>query len=141
HARAAGTAVADPPRHAAQDAPGTSERGASVHSRRRRAAEVPPRPHTEAGPLSVRVRLRWMLPALGLVAALVFPASGRAGAVWYDFNEPYASATGPDALVYDWSTQRCGDDMAIPDQPARAFRDANDQVNLIASHWGVRSEE
>ncbi|MEO0598994.1 MAG: hypothetical protein AAF126_22980, partial [Chloroflexota bacterium] len=36
--------------------------------------------------------------------------------------------------IFDWTTDRC-DDEDIPDLPARAFRDANDQVQLIATHF------
>ena len=59
------------------------------------------------------------------------------GALWYDFNEPYATATAPEVRVFDWSTNKCGDDD-IPDQPARAFRDSSGQVSLIDSHHTVR---
>lgn len=42
-------------------------------------------------------------------------------------------------LVFDWTTERCGDDD-IPDLPARAFRDNNEQVQLITTHFvGRRS--
>lgn len=36
-------------------------------------------------------------------------------------------------MVYDWTRQRCGNDF-IPDSPARAFRRADQQVALIATH-------
>lgn len=42
--------------------------------------------------------------------------------------------TGPEEIVFDWTTDRC--DMAdIPDLPARAFRDADGKVQLIATHY------
>jgi hypothetical protein len=44
---------------------------------------------------------------------------------------------GPPEVVFDWSTERC-EDLDIPDLPARAFRDNNDQVQLISSHYEVR---
>jgi hypothetical protein len=42
--------------------------------------------------------------------------------------------TGPEEVVFDWSKSACepGD---IPDTPARAFRDAQERVQLIASHY------
>src|SRR5687768_11741740 len=73
-----------------------------------------------------------------VLAGLMLPSAARAGAVWYDFNEPHARATAPETVVFDWTTHRCADNNNIPDQPARAFRDHNGQVNLIASHWVVR---
>lgn len=45
--------------------------------------------------------------------------------------------TGPPEIVFDWSTDRCADDD-IPDLPARAFRDARGQVQLIATHTIAR---
>jgi hypothetical protein len=46
-------------------------------------------------------------------------------------------AAGPEVEAFDWSTQRCRDDD-IPDQPARAYRDAAGQVSLIDTHHKVR---
>ena len=43
------------------------------------------------------------------------------------------SVRGRPTTVFSWSSQRC-DDNDIPDTPARAFRDAQGQVNLIATH-------
>jgi len=45
--------------------------------------------------------------------------------------------SGPEEVVFDWSTDRC-DDLDIPDFPARAFRDNSGQVQLISSHMTVR---
>ena len=73
-----------------------------------------------------------------LLAGLLFPSGALGGAVWYDFNEPYASALAPETVVFDWTTDRCGDDSNIPDQPARAFRNDIGQVNLIATHHTAR---
>ena len=41
--------------------------------------------------------------------------------------------SGPDEVVYDWTTDRC-EDLDIPDFPARAFVDSSGQAQLIASH-------
>ena len=46
-------------------------------------------------------------------------------------------STGPEVKVFNWGSQSC-DDNDIPDQPARAFRDAAGKVNLIDSHFTVR---
>jgi hypothetical protein len=74
-------------------------------------------------------RVPWAVPAAALLTVVLWPGMAR-GALWYDFNEPYASATAPEVKVYDWSAQKCiqGD---IPDQPARAFRNQSGQVSLI----------
>ena len=41
---------------------------------------------------------------------------------------------GAEEVVFDWTTDRC-EDLDIPDAPARAFRDADGNVQLIASHY------
>jgi hypothetical protein len=38
-------------------------------------------------------------------------------------------------LIFDWSQQRCPDITIIPDAPARAFRRADGQISLIATHY------
>ena len=45
--------------------------------------------------------------------------------------------SGPEEVVFDWTTDRCSD-IDLPDFPARAFRDSSNQVNLIASHYVAR---
>ena len=77
-------------------------------------------------------RVPWAVPAAALLAIVLWPGMAR-GALWYDFNEPYASATSPEVKVFDWSVNKCVDDD-IPDQPARAFRNASGQVSLIDTH-------
>ncbi|MFO1152301.1 MAG: hypothetical protein U1E42_01370 [Rhodospirillales bacterium] len=42
--------------------------------------------------------------------------------------------SGPEEVVYSWQKDRC-DDRFIPDAPARAFRDADGLVHLIAPHY------
>jgi len=44
---------------------------------------------------------------------------------------------GPEEIVFDWTRDRC-DEEDIPDMPARAFRDAEGNVQLIATHNVVR---
>jgi hypothetical protein len=41
---------------------------------------------------------------------------------------------GPEEIVFDWSQSAC-EPADIPDIPARAFRDAQGRVQLIASHY------
>jgi hypothetical protein len=47
---------------------------------------------------------------------------------------PEVEIVGPEVTVFDWSEQACETDD-FPDVPARAFRDAQGQVQLIASHF------
>jgi hypothetical protein len=47
------------------------------------------------------------------------------------------AVVGPVETVFDWSTDRCATDD-IPDLPARAFRDAEGNVQLISSHIQTR---
>jgi hypothetical protein len=47
------------------------------------------------------------------------------------------TVSGEAEMVFDWTTDRC-DDEDIPDLPARAFRDADEQVQLIATHFVAR---
>ena len=42
--------------------------------------------------------------------------------------------SGPEEVVFDWTTDRCEDEN-IPDIAARAFRDANGQVQLTIGHY------
>src|SRR3989344_3725099 len=44
---------------------------------------------------------------------------------------------GPEQTVFDWTTQKCAQDD-IPDTPARAFRDVNGNIQLIATHYTNR---
>lgn len=67
----------------------------------------------------------------GLLLALVCLASGPAGA---DPGALAISPAGSPRPVYVWATQRCMAE-AIPDAPARAFRRADGQVAVIATHY------
>ncbi len=51
--------------------------------------------------------------------------------------DPRITITGPEELIFDWSRDRC-EDVDIPDSPARAFRDADGNVQLISSHYTTR---
>ncbi|MGZ4337920.1 MAG: hypothetical protein ACXVRA_11465 [Gaiellaceae bacterium] len=44
------------------------------------------------------------------------------------------SVRGRPATVFNWSRQRCGD-LDLADAPARVFRDARGQINLIATEY------
>ena len=50
------------------------------------------------------------------------------------FPDPTIRIVGEEEVVFDWSQNRC-QAMNIPDLPARAFRDADGQVNLLLSHF------
>jgi hypothetical protein len=76
-----------------------------------------------------------VLVVAALVLACFFGVGASAHA--YTFGEPEVRAAGPEETVFDWSTMAC-EDADIPDNPARAFRDALGRVQLIASHWTVR---
>ena len=86
-----------------------------------------------------------VLLALAVIAGL---ALWIAAFVWFiglrsandgpgDEARPLEVATvevaGPPETVFDWSTSAC-EEIDIPDAPARAFRDAQGNVQLIASH-------
>ena len=78
--------------------------------------------------------LRWLLALASSVLLLPAFTSNAAG---YQFDEPEVRAIGPEQVVFDYTTMKCsGED--IPDSPARAFRDSQNRVQLIASHASVR---
>jgi hypothetical protein len=71
-------------------------------------------------------------PELSLVPTATTPDDQRT-----DRSKPGAAAlvtVGPTQTVFDWSKDRC-DNEDIPDLPARAFRDANGDVQLLATHY------
>jgi hypothetical protein len=65
-----------------------------------------------------------------LVAALCQPATAGA----FRFNEPFVRQTAPEAMVFDWSSQRC-EENDITDEAARAFRDDSGKVQLMTTHF------
>jgi hypothetical protein len=81
--------------------------------------------------LVVRRRvLRWrLLTFSAILAALIIVSE-----VWKDEE---VKITGQKEVVFDWSQDACEPDD-IPDTPARAFRDAQGRVHLIASHYTNR---
>jgi hypothetical protein len=78
--------------------------------------------------LVVRRRvLRWrLLTFSAILAALIILSE-----VW---KAEEVKITGQEEVVFDWSQDACEPDD-IPDIPARAFRDAQGRVHLIASHY------
>jgi hypothetical protein len=64
-----------------------------------------------------------------LVSALFLLFPGRA--LSYVFG-PTVRQLAPEQTVFDWTTQRC-DDNNVPDTPARAFKDASNNVQLTLS--------
>jgi hypothetical protein len=79
-------------------------------------------------------RIRIALLAAGLLAALTFLLPSSAGA--YRFGET-VTPLGPEQMVFDWSTQKC-EDVDIPDNPARAFKDVRGRIQQLASHFVTR---
>jgi hypothetical protein len=67
----------------------------------------------------------------GLVLAVALAGAAPAGA--YEFNEPTVRQIAPETVPFDWSAQKCTNDD-IPDQPARAFREANGTINFVDTH-------
>lgn len=53
------------------------------------------------------------------------------------FSNPVLVIAGEEEVVFDWTTDRC-EDWNLPDLPARAFRGADGQVQLILSHSASR---
>src|SRR3712207_9062140 len=76
-------------------------------------------------PLDVRIgdnpRFGRIAPRLLVACVLAFMVTAAPAAA-YTFAEPFVRQTGPEAMVFDWSTQKCEDDD-ITDEAARAFRD------------------
>jgi hypothetical protein len=66
-----------------------------------------------------------------VLTAFGLPASPAAA---YVFNEPAVRQIAPETVPFDWSAQRCTNDD-IPDQPARAFREANGTINFVDTHF------
>lgn len=81
---------------------------------------------TVPNPRSPGRGLRRSLAALALALTLCLPATADA----YVFGAT-ARQAGPEQSAFDWTTQRCDDDD-YPDAPARAFRDAQNRVQLVA---------
>jgi hypothetical protein len=73
------------------------------------------------------------LPAAAALAALLLATLGSAGSEAAPERLPTLAVLGPAQAVFDWGAARC-EAADIPDLAARAFRDADGQVQLLASH-------
>jgi hypothetical protein len=80
-------------------------------------------------------RMRRGLLATAACLASLFSLAAHASAD--TFAEPAVRATGPEQIVFDWSRDNCGD-WDIPDQPARAFRDDQNRVQMLYGHYDAR---
>jgi hypothetical protein len=79
------------------------------------------------------IPVAWFARVAGPVlvwAAFLLPA---APAVAFVFNEPTVRQIAPETVPFDWSAHKCTNDD-IPDQPARAFREANGTITLVDTH-------
>jgi hypothetical protein len=74
------------------------------------------------------------LAGLILCAALACLGPGRAAAA----EDLAIAVEGPPETVFEWSKEACAKSH-VPDVPARAFRSADGQVHLIASHHDNRA--
>ena len=80
---------------------------------------------------------------LGVTALFVVVAVFSYRALRSDQVEPASTLPplaieGPEETVFDYTENACSP-IDIPDAPARAFRDAQDRVHLIASHYVTRA--
>jgi len=57
--------------------------------------------------------------------------------IYGTYSRVHVVIQGPEEVVFDWTTDQC-DMEDIPDMPARAFRDADGKVQLIATHYSGR---
>jgi len=72
-----------------------------------------------------------LLVSISAVALVVFAGTSI---VYGTTDTDNVKIIGSEEIVFDWTTDRC--DMSdVPDLPARAFRDANGNVQLIATHY------
>ena len=85
--------------------------------------------------------LRSKITVSVLLCLFVFFTSLRSSAVFAQtaatLSDPVLVIAGEEEIVFDWTTDRC-DFEDIPDLPARAFRDAQDQTQLISTHYVAR---
>ena len=81
---------------------------------------------------SGRITHRRVLVACLFVVAAALLQPATAGA--FQFNEPFVRQTAPEAMVFDWSSQKC-EDNDITDESARAFRDDSGKVQLMTTHF------
>jgi hypothetical protein len=80
---------------------------------------------------------RYRRIALSIALALLALAWSGPAASGYSFDGPEGRQAGNEQTVFDWTNQAC-EATDIPDNPARAFRDVQGGVQLIASHYVTR---
>jgi len=78
------------------------------------------------------------ITALFVVAAFISYRALRADEAAPPSNLAPLAIEGPEETVFDYTEDKCSP-IDIPDAPARAFRDAQGQVHLIASHYVTRA--
>ncbi len=71
---------------------------------------------------------------LASIAAVVLVVLVGTSIVYGTTDTGNVKIIGPEEIVFDWTTDRC-DMLDLPDLPARAFRDADGKVQLIATHF------
>jgi len=91
-----------------------------------------------------RASILSLLPAVLLLSSCAGPSAGNISKTTIPVSPPIVqsttpavltfSITGPVETVFQHSTQAC-EDLDIPDDAARAFRDSTGTVHLIASHY------
>lgn len=88
--------------------------------------------------MSLRLRIMMVVLLLGFIVFLTsFQPSKVFAQTAASLSDPVLVIAGEEEIVFDWTTDRC-DFEDIPDLPARAFRDAQDQTQLIATHFVAR---
>ncbi len=75
---------------------------------------------------------------LSIAVTLLALIGSDSAAFAYSFDGPDVRQTGSEETVFDWTNQAC-EPADIPDVPARAFRDVQGRVHLIASHFVTRN--
>jgi len=85
---------------------------------------------------TITLRICMLMITLGASIETVYAAGNISGQVIFKngFDTDRIILSGPEEVVYDWSEDRC-EDNDIPDLSARAFRDADGNVQLISAHF------
>jgi hypothetical protein len=81
-----------------------------------------------------RATSKWIARLTGAATIVIVVLWGAAPAGAYTFGEPTVRQIGSQTTPFDWSVHKCVDND-IPDQPARAFREANGTINFLDTHF------
>ena len=73
-------------------------------------------------------------PAVTEPAATLAPTTTQPPAPPGPITRQRLVVTGPEEVVWDWTTDRC-EEAHIPDIAPRLFRNADGEINLTVSHW------